>query len=122
MLIKKYTNRRLYDTDASCYITLEDLAQRVKDGAEVRVVDAKSGADLTQPTLTQILMESRGGQALLPAPLLRRPRLKLPTPNKPARAASMAEMREADAFGRRPFSCAAARVAGNGSRCGPFGS
>ena len=54
MLIKKYGNRRLYDTDASRYITLEELTEKIRVGAEVRVVDAKSGRDLTQPTLTQI--------------------------------------------------------------------
>ncbi|MCC6337739.1 MAG: transcriptional regulator [Myxococcales bacterium] len=70
MLVKKYGNRRLYDTESSRYITLEDLTQRIRDGAEVKVVDAKSGADLTQPTLTQIIIEGRGADTLLPAPLL----------------------------------------------------
>jgi polyhydroxyalkanoate synthesis repressor PhaR len=70
MLVKKYGNRRLYDTEASRYITLEDLTQRIREGAEVKVVDARSGADLTQPTLTQIIIEGRGADALLPAPLL----------------------------------------------------
>ncbi|MFO0599317.1 MAG: polyhydroxyalkanoate synthesis regulator DNA-binding domain-containing protein [Myxococcaceae bacterium] len=70
MLIKKYGNRRLYDTDASRYITLEDLTESIRGGAEARVVDAKTGADLTQVTLTQIIMEGRGAQKLLPATLL----------------------------------------------------
>jgi polyhydroxyalkanoate synthesis repressor PhaR len=70
MLIKKYGNRRLYDTESSCYITLEDLTARIRDGAEVKVVDAKTGADLTQSTLTQIIIEGRGADRLLPAPLL----------------------------------------------------
>ncbi|MEW5737330.1 MAG: polyhydroxyalkanoate synthesis regulator DNA-binding domain-containing protein [Myxococcota bacterium] len=70
MLVKKYGNRRLYDTESSRYITLEDLTQRIRDGAEVKVVDAKTGADLTQPTLTQIIIEGRGADTLLPAPLL----------------------------------------------------
>lgn len=70
ILIKKYANRRLYDTDESRYITLEELAQRIRDGAQVRVVDAKSEEDLTQSTLTQIILESRGGARLLPVPLL----------------------------------------------------
>ena len=70
MLVKKYGNRRLYDTESSRYITLEDLTQRIREGAEVKVVDAKTGADLTQPTLTQIIIEGRGADTLLPAPLL----------------------------------------------------
>lgn len=69
-LIKKYGNRRLYDTGLSRYITLEELADQVREGADVRVVDAKSGADLTQATLAQIILESRGGSRLLPTPLL----------------------------------------------------
>ena len=69
-LIKKYGNRRLYDTGLSRYITLEELAAQVREGADVRVVDAKSGSDLTQATLAQIILESRGGSRLLPVPLL----------------------------------------------------
>lgn len=70
MLIKKYGNRRLYDTESSRYITLGDLTEAIRGGAEAKVVDAKSGADLTQVTLTQIIMEGRGAQKLLPASLL----------------------------------------------------
>lgn len=70
MLIKKYSNRRLYDTDASQYITLEELADRIRAGADVRVVDAKTNDDLTQSTLAQIILESRGAARLLPVPLL----------------------------------------------------
>ncbi len=70
MLVKKYGNRRLYDTDASRYITLEDLTETIRKGTDVRVVDAKSGADLTQVTLTQIIIEGRGADRILPAPLL----------------------------------------------------
>ena len=69
-LIKKYGNRRLYDTGKSRYITLEELADQVRDGEDVQVVDAKSGADLTQATLAQIILESRGASRLLPVPLL----------------------------------------------------
>jgi polyhydroxyalkanoate synthesis repressor PhaR len=68
--IKKYSNRRLYDTSESRYITLEELAEKIKAGAEVRVQDANTGADLTQATLAQIIMESRGAGRLFPAPLL----------------------------------------------------
>ena len=70
MIIKKYSNRRLYDTVASQYITLEELAERIRGGADVRVVDAKTNEDLTQATLAQIILESRGAARLLPVPLL----------------------------------------------------
>lgn len=70
MLVKRYSNRRLYDTSDSRYITLQDLAEKIRAGADVRVVDAKSNADLTQATLTQIIIESRGAAKLLPVPLL----------------------------------------------------
>jgi polyhydroxyalkanoate synthesis repressor PhaR len=72
LVVKKYPNRRLYDTAESRYITLEDLAERIKKGSDVLVQDATSGADLTQATLTQIILESRGGAKLLPVPLLLR--------------------------------------------------
>ena len=72
LVVKKYPNRRLYDTAESRYITLEDLAERIKKGSDVLVQDATTGADLTQATLTQIILESRGGAKLLPVPLLLR--------------------------------------------------
>ena len=53
LLVKKYANRRLYDTAASKYITLEELAEQVKKGADVMVQDAQNGADLTQAYLAQ---------------------------------------------------------------------
>jgi polyhydroxyalkanoate synthesis repressor PhaR len=68
--IKKYPNRRLYDTEESRYITLEELATCVRSGEDVRVLDANSSADLTAATLTQVLLESRGGAKLLPVPFL----------------------------------------------------
>jgi len=68
--IKKYGNRRLYDTAESRYVTLEELATKVRAGTDVTVVDAKTGADLTQATLTQIIVEGRGAARLLPVPLL----------------------------------------------------
>ncbi len=68
--IKKYGNRRLYDTSASKYITLDELAGRIRDGDEVRIVDARTAEDLTQATLVQIVVESRGAGRLLPTPLL----------------------------------------------------
>jgi polyhydroxyalkanoate synthesis repressor PhaR len=69
-IVKKYGNRRLYDTDESRYVTLEELAAKIRAGRDARVLDAKSGEDLTQATLAQIILESRGGARLLPIPLL----------------------------------------------------
>ncbi|MCX4244959.1 polyhydroxyalkanoate synthesis regulator DNA-binding domain-containing protein [Paraliomyxa miuraensis] len=69
IVVKKYSNRRLYDTEDSRYITLDELAQKVRRGSDVRVIDAKSGDDLTQATLTQIILESDAAR-LLPVPLL----------------------------------------------------
>jgi polyhydroxyalkanoate synthesis repressor PhaR len=69
-LIKKYGNRRLYDTGDSRYITLEELAEKVRGGADVRVVDSSSGEDLTQATLTQVILESGSAHRTLPVPLL----------------------------------------------------
>lgn len=67
-VIKKYANRRLYDTGRSSYVTLEDLCQMVKEGYDFVVVDAKSGEDLTRSVMTQIIVEQEGkdGQNLLP--------------------------------------------------------
>jgi len=64
--IKKYANRRLYDTESSTYITLDRLAQFVREGREFEVVDAKSGEDITRQVLTQIIVdeESRGSTML----------------------------------------------------------
>jgi len=70
LVIKKYSNRRLYDTAESGYITLEELADKIRQGTDVQVVDAKTGADLTQPTLAQIILDSRGAAKLLPSSLL----------------------------------------------------
>ena len=68
MIVKKYSNRRLYDTDASHYITLDELAVRIREGVDVKVIDAKTDEDLTQSTLTQIILEHKA--KLLPVPLL----------------------------------------------------
>ena len=72
VIIKKYANRRLYDTESSAYITLERLAQMVRQKREFKVVDAKSGEDITRSVLTQIIMdeESRGSE-MLPVNFLR---------------------------------------------------
>ncbi len=70
LIVKKYSNRRLYDTSESRYITLEELAQKIRKGEDAQVVDAKTGTDLTQATLAQIIIEGRGAGRLLPVPLL----------------------------------------------------
>ncbi len=71
-IVKKYANRRMYDTSASRYINLEELAALIQKGNEVRVVDAKTGEDLTRLTLTQVIMEDAKAQpAGLPLELLR---------------------------------------------------
>ena len=72
ILIKKYGNRRLYDTAGSRYVNLDDLAALVRAGKEVRVIDAKSGRDLTRVTLTQIITEDAKDKPTgLPLELLR---------------------------------------------------
>ncbi len=69
-IVKKYGNRRLYDTSESRYVTLEELAVSIKAGAEVRVTDAQTGQDLTQNTLAQIILEGRGAAQFLSVPIL----------------------------------------------------
>jgi polyhydroxyalkanoate synthesis repressor PhaR len=74
VVIKKYANRRLYNTDTSTYVTLDDLAAMVKSGRDFVVFDAKTGDDLTHSVLTQIIVEQEsrmGTQTLLPIPFLR---------------------------------------------------
>jgi len=72
VVIKKYGNRRLYDTSTSQYINLEEIATLIRNGKDVRVVDAKTGQDLTRVTLTQIVVEdAKGGPTGLPLELLR---------------------------------------------------
>lgn len=72
IVIKKYANRRLYNTATSSYVTLEHLCQMVKDGKDFVVYDAKSGEDITRSVLTQIIFEEEGkGQNLLPINFLR---------------------------------------------------
>jgi polyhydroxyalkanoate synthesis repressor PhaR len=75
VVVKKYANRRLYNTETSTYVTLDDLAAMVKAERDFVVYDAKSGDDLTHSVLTQIIVEQEGrlgsGQTLLPIPFLR---------------------------------------------------
>jgi polyhydroxyalkanoate synthesis repressor PhaR len=72
VVIKKYANRRLYNTQSSSYITLEHLAKMTREGVEFQVVDAKTGADITHQILTQIIMEEEAsGEQMLPVSFLR---------------------------------------------------
>lgn len=72
VIIKKYANRRLYDTDKSRYITLDDLGAMIREGREFTVEDAKSGDDITHSILTQIIMEEESrGPTMLPVKFLR---------------------------------------------------
>jgi polyhydroxyalkanoate synthesis repressor PhaR len=71
LLLKKYSNRRLYDTEKSAYVTLDHVMQVIRRGRPVEVVDAKTGEDVTAFILTQIILEeSRKKNSLLPIPLL----------------------------------------------------
>lgn len=72
VIIKKYANRRLYNTDTSSYITLDHLAAMVREGREFKVLDAKSEDDITHSVLTQIIMdEEQRGETMLPVNFLR---------------------------------------------------
>jgi polyhydroxyalkanoate synthesis repressor PhaR len=72
VIIKKYANRRLYNTRSSSYITLDHLAQMTREGINYKVLDAKSGTDITHTILTQIIMEEESnGEQMLPVNFLR---------------------------------------------------
>jgi polyhydroxyalkanoate synthesis repressor PhaR len=72
IIIKKYANRRLYNTKSSSYITLDDLARMTREGVDFKVLDAKTGNDITHAILTQIIMEEEAnGEQLLPVNFLR---------------------------------------------------
>ena len=72
IVVKKYANRRLYDTASSAYVTLEDLGAMVKRGDDFVVQDARSGEDITRQVLTQIIVEEENrGESLLPIQFLR---------------------------------------------------
>jgi polyhydroxyalkanoate synthesis repressor PhaR len=72
VVVKKYANRRLYNTESSSYITLDNLAEMVRQGRDFVVYDAKTGEDITRSVLTQIIVEEEGkGRALLPTAFLR---------------------------------------------------
>ena len=72
-IVKKYANRRLYNTGTSAYVTLEDLAVMVKRGEDFVVFDARTGEEITRSVLAQIIFEQegKGGQSLLPISFLR---------------------------------------------------
>lgn len=72
VIIKKYANRRLYNTQSSSYITLDHLAKMTREGVDFKVLDAKSGTDITHQILTQIIMEEESsGEQMLPVSFLR---------------------------------------------------
>src|ERR1700740_2697156 len=72
VVVKKYANRRLYNTATSSYVTLDDLARMIKDGGDFVAYDAKTGEDITRSVLTQIIVEQeQKGQNLLPISFLR---------------------------------------------------
>jgi len=72
IVIKKYANRRLYNTDTSSYITLDDLAKMTRENVDFSVIDAKSGDDITHTILTQIIVEQEStGEQMLPVSFLR---------------------------------------------------
>jgi polyhydroxyalkanoate synthesis repressor PhaR len=72
VVVKKYANRRLYNTESSSYITLDTLAEMVREGRDFVVYDAKTGEDITRSVLTQIIVEEEGkGSAMLPTGFLR---------------------------------------------------
>ncbi len=72
VIVKKYANRRLYNTATSCYVTLDDLAKLIKEGGDFVAHDAKTGEDITRSVLTQIIMEEeQKGRNLLPISFLR---------------------------------------------------
>jgi len=71
LLLKKYTNRRLYDTEKSIYVTLDYVTETIRQGRPIQVLDAKTGEDVTAAILTQIVLEeARKKKFLLPTPLL----------------------------------------------------
>jgi polyhydroxyalkanoate synthesis repressor PhaR len=71
VMLKKYANRRLYDTEKSVYVTLQEVAAYIRDGIDVSIIDAKTKEDVTAFTLTQIILEeAKSNNTLLPIPLL----------------------------------------------------
>ena len=71
-IIKKYSNRRLYDTSSSTYVNLGELADLIRGGERVQILDARTGEDLTRAVLVQVLLEAQGGLEVLPLGFLHR--------------------------------------------------
>ena len=65
-VIKRYQNRKLYDTRHSCYVTLDDIAQMIKQGEEIRVIDNRTKSDITSVTFAQIIFEEEKKKSVLP--------------------------------------------------------
>lgn len=70
-IVKRYANRKLYDTERSCYVTLDDISLMIRSGEDVKVIDNKSGEDLTSVTLAQIIFETEKKNHFMPLNLLR---------------------------------------------------
>src|SRR5688572_30959900 len=70
-VIKRYSNRKLYDTERSKYVTLDEIAKMIKAGEEVRIIDNETKEDLTSVTLTQIIYEEEKRESRMPLPMLR---------------------------------------------------
>jgi len=70
ILIKRYGNRRLYNTETSSYLTYQDLAKLIRDGHDVKVVDSRTKADVTKPVLMQVILEEEKNQNMLPVSFL----------------------------------------------------
>ena len=70
-IVKRYANRKLYDTERSCYVTLDDISLMIRSGEDVTVIDNKSGEDLTSVTLAQIIFETEKKKHFMPLNLLR---------------------------------------------------
>ena len=70
-VIKRYANRKLYDTERSCYVTLDEIASMIKAGEEVQVIDNKNGEDLSAVTLAQIIFEEEKKKSKMPLSVLR---------------------------------------------------
>ncbi|GBQ25388.1 polyhydroxyalkanoate synthesis repressor PhaR [Gluconacetobacter sacchari] len=109
VVIKKYANRRLYDTERSIYVTLDALADMVRSGRDFVVFDARTGDDITRSVLIQIIMEEETrGRAMLPASFLRQiirfygDRMQGLVPDYLDRAMAMFASLRQSAEGRRP--------------------
>jgi polyhydroxyalkanoate synthesis repressor PhaR len=94
-IVKRYANRKLYDTERSCYVTLEDISIMIKEAAEVKVIDNKSGEDLTTVTLAQIIFETEKKKSFMPLTLLRTLIQKSAAPTSEQTQDSLAQLQSA---------------------------